>query len=157
MTTIKCSFKHKDCEFRDDLDLCTWNKIERPFVVGVDLDGTILDFDGWNGHKHFGKVKRGAKKALERFKRKGYVIVIWTTRSNVKDIDDCLRKNNIPFDYINENPYSPPDSSDKIFCDVYVDDRGIEFKDNWDEVRDRVIDFIENDREWNVPSGDKND
>jgi len=117
---------------------CIYHELDRPKVIAVDLDGVILEFDKWKGHKHFGKPIPGAREALEKLKELGFVIVIWTTRDNVDDIARVLKEHNIPFDYINENPFQPPDCSNKIYADVYVDDRAVEFNGNWDEVIEKI-------------------
>ena len=102
----------------------------------------MLEYNGWKGHKHFGEpIVSGfwgeflygipymmhPRDALRELKRRGYVIIIWTTRSNVEDVAEVLRKYDIPFDYIDENPYQPPDCSNKIYADVYIDDRAVKF------------------------------
>jgi len=118
---------------------CTWHDVSRPKVVAVDLDGTILRFDGWKGQKHFGEPLPGAKEALFELKRRGFIVVIWTTRKNIEDIKRVLAKYGIPFDYINENPHQPPDCGGKIYADFYVDDRAVEFNGNWDTVLRKIL------------------
>lgn len=122
---------------------CTYHKTPRPKVVAVDLDGTILEFDGWKGHYWFGEPTRGAREALTELKRRGYVIVVWTTRKNVSDVARVLDSYGIPFDFINENPYQPPDCGRKIFADVYVDDRAVEFRGDWDYVLRRIEEVVD--------------
>jgi len=117
---------------------CIYHDIERPKVIAVDLDGVILEFDEWKGHRHFGKPVPGVRDALKKLKEMGFVIVVWTTRDNIEDIARVLREHKIPFDYINENPFQPPDCSNKIYADVYVDDRAVEFNGNWDEVIEKI-------------------
>jgi len=119
---------------------CVWDKVERPKIVAVDLDGTILEFNEWKGHNHFGKPLKGAKEALQKLKEMGFVIIIWTTRKNREDIAKYLTEHDIPFDYINENPLQPPDCDIKIYADYYVDDRAIEFRGDWKEVLRKILD-----------------
>jgi len=122
---------------------CDWHSYKRPKVVAVDLDGTILEYSGWKGQKHFGKPIDGAKEALQKLKDEGYVIVIWTTRRNTADIAKVLNMYGIPFDYINENPYQPPDCSNKIYADVYVDDRAVGFRGDWSKALLEVRSVVE--------------
>jgi len=118
---------------------CIYADFPRPKVVAIDLDGTILKYSGWKGQKHFESPLPGVKEALLELKRRGYIIVVWTTRKNVRDIARYLRNHGIPFDYINENPYQPPDGSNKIYADVYVDDRAVSFTGNWQETLQEIL------------------
>lgn len=49
--------------------------------VCVDLDGTLAQYDGWQGIEHFGEPFDGAVEFVERLSQK-YRIVIFTTRCN---------------------------------------------------------------------------
>jgi len=135
-----CSINKKDCPYNEKGD-CVWEDADKPKTVAVDLDGTILRYNGWKGHKHFGEPIDGAKEALEEFRKMGFKIIIWTTRPDKRSIQEVLRKHNIPYDYINENPYQPPDVSNKIYADFYIDDRAIEFT-TWKATLKRVKDRI---------------
>lgn len=110
-----------------------------PKTIVVDLDGTILEYGGWRDHSHFGKPIPKAKESLQKLKERGYIIIIWTTRNNKEEIAHYLKKLGIPFDYINENPFQPPDCSNKIYADYYVDDRAIEFRGDWQEVLGKIL------------------
>ena len=53
------------------------------WILAVDLDGVILDFDldYWFKHKgYFGKVKKGCVEALKKFRKMGYKIIVYTAR-----------------------------------------------------------------------------
>lgn len=113
-------------------------KTPEPKTIAVDLDGTILEYDGWKGHDHFGKPLPGVREALQKLKEQGFVIIIWTTRNNREEIAKYLKEQGIPFDYINENPYGPPGGSNKVYADYYVDDRAVEFRGDWQEVLRKV-------------------
>ncbi len=104
-------------------------------IVCVDLDGTIAHYTEWFGEHHFGNVIPGCKKALETLRDNNWIIIIYTTRANKKLISEYLIANNIPFDFINENPNQPENAiGGKPFADVYIDDRAIRFNGNWDET-----------------------
>jgi len=130
---MTCDIDKRDCEYYDN-GKCGWGDAKKPKTVAVDLDGTILEYDGWKGHNHFGRPIDGVRAALTELKRMGFVIIIWTNRFNREKIEEVLRKEGIPFDYINENPYQPPDISNKIYADFYIDDRAVEFRGDWKEV-----------------------
>ncbi len=132
-----------DCEY-NECGKCVWPEMKpyRPKVVAVDFDGVIVDYKEWSGHNSFGKVKEGAREVLQEFRRRGWVIVVWTTRYNKEGIRKYLEENGIPFDYINENPLGPPDTSRKIHADVYIDDKAIRFE-SWEQARIEVIRILE--------------
>ena len=54
-----------------------------------------------------------------------------------------MKEHNIAYDYINENPTQPDNTSGKIIADVYLDDRGICFKGRWDSWLLRDIEEFE--------------
>ncbi len=102
-------------------------------IIGVDFDGTIVQHE----YPEIGPIKPGAKEALKAFKKAGHQIFIWTCRhgEEEREVRQFLLKNNIPFDTIN----TPIPGSDlgtrKIYADIYIDDKGLRFDDNWDELR----------------------
>jgi len=144
---VTCDINNKDCPYYKD-GRCTFEETCRPRIVAVDLDDTIFEYNGWRGHNHFGEPilsrswgevldirdrdgqyrKMHPAEALREFKNRGWVVVIWTTRNNRDRIAEELRKHNIPFDYINEHPWQPPDTSGKLFADLYIDDRAFRFE-----------------------------
>lgn len=97
---------------------------DRPKIVAVDLDGTI--FDSKSCHD-LGKPIPGIREKLQKFKDRGWVIVIWTVRAKSKEVIDHLNQHEIPFDHFNESPWQPKDSSAKVKADVYLDDRAVSF------------------------------
>jgi len=60
-------------------------------------------------------------------KATGWVIVIWTVRDEPEKIHEHLKKEGVPFDYINDHPWNHFHSSRKIYADVYLDNRAIGF------------------------------
>lgn len=99
----------------------------RPKIVAVDMDGTILDS---KNNEKLGKPIPGIKEKLEKYKKQGWAIVIWTVRAKSPEIISHLKKNGIPFDYFNSHPWQPKDSGPKILADVYLDDRAVTFSGN---------------------------
>lgn len=98
----------------------------------------------------------GAQKALKGFKERGWRIIVHTVRGSKKLVADWLNKNDIPWDYINENPDQPADASDKPVADLYIDDRGLDARKAWSTLADQAIQRIEKQGEvlaWQqVPS-----
>ena len=111
--------------FKKD-DRAVSNIIVAALLIGIGVLGT-------------GKPIPKAKESLQKLKERGYIIIIWTTRNNKEEIAYYLKKLGIPFDYINENPFQPPDCSNKIYADCYVDDKAIEFRGDWQEVLGKIL------------------
>lgn len=75
-------------------------------------------------------------------KQKGWTIIIFTTRKKTSKLEKWLKEHNIVYDYINENPNQPKNTSGKIIADVYLDDRGICFRGRWDSwLLREILDF----------------
>jgi histidinol phosphatase-like enzyme len=114
-------------------------KPKQPPIAAIDLDGTILEYDGWKGPAHFGKPVAGIIDELGTLKREGWAIVIWTCRANDFALKAHLEKYQVPYDYINKHPWQPPGSSHKVYADVYVDDRGLRFNGTSQGLAERII------------------
>ena len=86
-----------------------------------DFDGTIVS----NAFPHIGTVNQAIVDDMRTFyKSDKNMIIIWTCRSGdyLAQAEGFLLDNNIPFDYINENPLAEYGSR-KVFAHKYVDDR----------------------------------
>ena len=105
---------------------------DRPTIYAVDFDGTIVE----NAFPDIGQINQKVREFLLKRKEKGNIIILWTTRDNEKlyEAVEFCDNHGIPIDYVNRNvPWLDFDTSDKIFADVYVDDRGYNpFDDNVD-------------------------
>lgn len=99
--------------------------------LAVDFDGTIVT----EGFPKIGEIKQKTVDFLKLAKEKGHNIIIWTARSGQYEVDakNFLIENNIPFDYINENPEDPfhqrGEQGRKLFANFYIDDRAIHVDD----------------------------
>ena len=73
------------------------------------------------------KPMKGAKQAIDKIKKMGYTIVVYTARhwSDYTKIQDWLSKYKIKVDYI---------VCDKLLLRWLVDDRCLQFDNNWDEI-----------------------
>ena len=111
-------------------------------TVCIDLDGTLVHYEEWQGEEHFGKVLPGASTATKALHEKGWFIIIYTTRSNKTILSKFLSENQIEFDAINENPYQPSNAiGGKPIADVYVDDRALCFKGDWARTESEILKF----------------
>ena len=112
-------------------------KEERLPVLAVDLDGTLLEDDFPN----FGKPIAGMADELKKLRAAGWIICVWTCRKDSEELRVHLDKHDIPYDHINESPFKPPDNSDKIQADVYLDDKGMSFKGSAVGLAEKVMYF----------------
>jgi hypothetical protein len=105
-------------------------------IIAVDFDGTVVD----HRYPKIGELKEGAKEALQAFRKAGHKIAIWTCRmgQEEKDVRAFLVANEIPFDTVNAPIMGADLGTRKIYADVYIDDKGIRFEDNWNDLR-RII------------------
>ena len=104
---------------------------EEEKVVAIDFDGTIVEFEGWDGPYSVGDVlwEENPRENLKALRENGYKVMIYTCRSVLEPVREKLNSAGIPFDYINENPHQPDGISPaKLYADWYVDDRNPNFK-----------------------------
>ncbi len=112
---------------------------DKRFTVAVDLHGTLADHQQGDGPTPIGPPLPGAREAMEKFRELGFRTVINSVLGDVQTIREWLTINNIPCDYINESPWgNDTETSGKIDADVYVDDRGMHFKGDWEKIEDKV-------------------
>lgn len=111
-------------------------------TICIDLDGTLTHFEEWKGEEYFGQVLPGASTATKTLHEKGWFIIIYTTRANKSILVRFLSANKIEFDAINENPFQPTNAiGGKPIADVYVDDRALCFKGNWEQTIREISEF----------------
>jgi adenylylsulfate kinase len=118
-------------------------KAKKTKTVAIDLDGTLAHYDGWKGEDVIGDPRPGAKAVVKWLKEQGHTIILWTTRGNIKRLKEWLKKHDIPVDYINENPNQPSGSSEKIIAEIYVDDRAIDARKSWPEIKKELAERLE--------------
>jgi len=107
-------------------------------TIAIDFDHTIAEVD--KDYNILG-LKPGAKEALEKLKEK-YEIAIFTGRNSptVENSEEKLNEVEVFLD--NEGVYYDRIAraeEGKIPAEYYIDDRAVEFKDNWDEIVKRVF------------------
>jgi hypothetical protein len=111
--------------------------------LAVDLDGTLLQYQDFNPST-FGEPVEGMVELLHQVRAAGWKIIIWTVRRETQSMIDHLEKHNVPYDYINWQPW-PEDSSNKVSADVYLDDRAIQFSGNTEGLLEKILNF----KPWN--------
>lgn len=109
-------------------------------TICIDFDGVLADYsEGYQGKDIFGEMLPNADIATQVLKNNGWTIIVWTTRPVTDALKDWLKENKISYDYINENPDQPKDTSEKLMADIYLDDRAMTFHGVWNEWTVRSI------------------
>lgn len=112
-------------------------------TICIDIDGTICTYSGWRGSDKFGEVLPDAAESILRLHEDGWFVIIFSTRSDKIEVEKFLRSNNIFFDAVNENPHQPENAlGGKPIADVYLDDRAVTFRGNWEEAYSEVVNFV---------------
>lgn len=99
-------------------------------VVAVDFDGTLTKYG--DQFPKCGAENPYAIEVINRFRKDGCKIVLNTCRRG-KPLEDAVAwmiERGITPDSINDNPwsrelYNDPEPGNKVFADVYIDDRNI--------------------------------
>jgi len=113
----------------------------RPRILALDLDGTLLSYDGNWALNEFGEVLRGWLEELGTLRENGWKIVIWSCRTDTAELRAHLDAQEVPYDYINEHPWNGSDNPRKIQADVYVDDKAISFEGIPTGMANRIMNF----------------
>jgi hypothetical protein len=119
----------------------------RQKIVAVDFDDTLFE----SRYPEVGPIKLGAKEAMEIFKKLGWKIVIYSCRTcsdmpevfdvsqpvwnrrGVQAMIEALDTHGVPYDEIYDG------SRGKILADLYIDDKGCRFMDNWAEIMGWIV------------------
>lgn len=127
------------------------SKVTPRYTICIDFDGTIVD----HAFPEIGALKPGAREAITRL-HQHYRIVISSCRSSAlfkqkdppiqipgqgapdgrdynNEMHDFLIANGIPFDRIDMG------DEGKIVAVAYIDDKGIRFDNNWNEIADQIL------------------
>lgn len=98
--------------------------------LGIDFDGVVAHNTGYPKYILTKPIK-GAKEALEGLTNKSWKIIIYTARpwSDYELIENWLIYHNIPFRRI---------ICGKPLFKYIIDDRNIEFKNDWNEVLKKI-------------------
>ncbi|MDP2189397.1 MAG: hypothetical protein Q8J69_12025 [Sphingobacteriaceae bacterium] len=115
-------------------------------TIAVDFDGVIHAYSkGWNGGAIYDPPVPGTREAMQALRDKGYKIYIFSTRSNKM----FRKKDEIDQDaamkaYLAEHeiPYDKIWTFGKPMADIYLDDRAIGFRGDWNEALNDINNFV---------------
>lgn len=111
-------------------------------TICIDIDGTLIHYEDWQGENHFGQLLPGSSDAMKKLHEEGWFIIIYSTRANKGILEKFLHQNDLEFDSINENPFQPDNAKGgKPLADVYVDDRALCFKGDWEQTLREIFSF----------------
>lgn len=145
-TDSKKKASHKDVQKKKS----STAKKKSTRTIAVDFDGVIhLYSKGFQDGTIYDKPVPGVRDAMQQMKAKGFKLYIFSTRSNKifhkkdsidqnKAMEAYLNKHNIPFDRIW--------SFGKPMADIYIDDRAIGFRGDWQTTLEEVESF----QPWNA-------
>lgn len=102
-------------------------------IVAVDLNGTLASGRSHNPEE-WGNPTDGAREAMQEIRRRGYLIAVNTVVGDDEAVEEWLLKHEIPYDFVNESPMQPEDSSGKMRATAYIDDRSIIYRGNWQQT-----------------------
>ncbi|GAB4274331.1 MAG: hypothetical protein Tsb0018_05940 [Opitutales bacterium] len=68
------------------------DKDKKPVWIGVDLDGTLAYFDGWQGIHHIGRPVPTMLKRVKHWLKKGHTVKIVTARASIPEGVEPVRK-----------------------------------------------------------------
>ena len=73
---------------------------EKQYCIGVDLDGTLAHYEGWNGFDDIGEPILPMLSRVKHWITKGIRVIIFTARAtepnNIPPIKEWLKKNGLP-------------------------------------------------------------
>lgn len=113
---------------------------ERPFVVAVDLDGTLSKEAAYDERK-IPDPRMGIVQAVRAMKEAGCWIVIYTCRDSDSLVAAWCDEHQVPFDAINVNPWAEA-TGGKMMADLYLDNRAVNATGSDPAVMASVMDSI---------------
>ncbi len=111
-------------------------------IFAIDFDGTITD----GQFPQMGNIRPDAARVIQRLVIAGHSVIIWTCRpineKGVMEMEKWLEEKGVPYHGINENAREIKfTTGQKIYADVYIDDRNIEFLENgvdWEVIEQKL-------------------
>jgi len=118
--------------------------------IAIDFDGVLHGYStGWGDGSIYDAPVPGAADAMKKLKEQGHTLYIFSTRTNPifkkkeesadqkKAIEEWMKEHDMPFDKIW--------TFGKPMADIFIDDRAIGFRGQWDTTLEEVANF----KVWN--------
>lgn len=103
-------------------------------IIAIDFDNTIFEMPNY---PYVGSVKLDAVDTINSWYDSGHTIIIFTARSKFQDVREAkkaLKNAGIKYHKFNKNE-TVNRNLPKIYADVYIDDKGLRFEDNWSTLK----------------------
>lgn len=119
--------------------------------IAIDFDGVLHGYSkGWDDGSIYDEPVPGSSEAMKALKEKGHTLYIFSTRTNPifrkkgeeapdqkSMMENWLKEHDIPFDKVW--------TFGKPMADLFIDDRAIGFRGNWESTLLEVDEF----KVWN--------
>ena len=100
--------------------------------IGVDLDGTLAEYKGYQGANHIGPLLPGARDWLEALVQDGHKVLIFTARGNdpdgLKATREWIVREGIA------HLITDITGSKLYLFDLFVDDRAVRFEGSYPDI-----------------------
>lgn len=100
--------------------------------ICIDFDGVLNNYKGWAGEENIAEIKTGCPEFLMQLSEI-YNIHIFTVR-NVSFVEEWLNKYKI-------SKYIKSVTNKKIPAVLYIDDRALTFKGNYENLMEEIRNF----------------
>jgi len=114
------------------------NKDKGNRTIAFDFDGVLATY-AEGQYPEIGEPIEGMAKLTNDLKDQGWKIIIFTCRA-AKEVRQWLKDNGYAFDKINKN-IDDKGNSPKVYAEIYVDDRAINFGGDAEKLREQIKDF----------------
>lgn len=123
--------------------------------IAIDFDGVIHGYSkGWSDGTIYDPPVPGVKEAMEKLKSEGHYLLIFSTRTNkiFRKKDEQQDQEKLMKEWMLEHgiPFDKVWTFGKPMADIYIDDRAIQFRGDWQETLGDIQKF----NVWNKISED---
>lgn len=118
--------------------------------IAIDFDGVLHAYSkGWSDGSIYDGPVPGSAEAMKRLKEQGHTLYIFSTRTNpvFKKKDDAQDQKKMMEEWLQQHdiPFDKVWTFGKPMADLFIDDRAIGFRGNWNSTLEEVASF----KVWN--------
>jgi len=118
--------------------------------IAIDFDGVLHGYSkGWTDGTIYDAPVPGAAEAMKKLKEQGHTLYIFSTRTNpiFKKKEESADQKKAMEEWLKEHdmPYDKVWTFGKPMADIFIDDRAIGFRGQWDATLEEVANF----KVWN--------